>query len=536
MTHSVLSKVVSIGVSLTLCMSGFPTTALAEEDGQDANVTIGSVEEDAPVDGVTDPVPTTEDTTASDPATLSDEMPASVPEPADDEQVVMYDLWLGGVQVTDQNAADIFGDDDEGARARFDAASATLTLEGATINAADDSACIRTTLPQLTISGSATVKGAQGIAAKDCALTLEAAGDGIVVEATDVAIAADALSVRGKVVASVTTGTAAITATTDITLADGLHITTPASGYVQGGTICQSNGTAAQVVVIEQQDSTVQLTVASAKKVVPIPSIPSQFNYTGDVVVPYSQTPEGMYWSSLKDYMYRPGDYQITATLSSTSTYEWSDGTTAPKVFKYTIVAPESPMEVSTRTIEYLVSDAKVRAQTCYPIYVTNDQGHLSYAKVSGSGNLSIDPSSGTVTLKKGSKKGTYKACIAVTDSESPIYKDKTVEVTIVVKVVKKLSNSLAVTAGSKTVKASKVKKKKVTVGRPCSVKYAIGSVSYKKVGGSKKLSVNTRNGKVTVAKGTKKGTYKIKIKVTAAGNYSHAKASKTVTCTIVVR
>ncbi|MBR3317586.1 MAG: hypothetical protein IKG21_07210 [Atopobiaceae bacterium] len=42
--------------------------------------------------------------------------------------------------------------------------------------------------------------------------------------------------------------------------------------------------------------------------------------------------------------------------------------------------------------------------------------------------------------------------------------------------------------------------------------------------------------GKVTVKKGTKKGTYAINIKVTAAGNASYKAGSKTVACKVVVK
>lgn len=56
------------------------------------------------------------------------------------------------------------------------------------------------------------------------------------------------------------------------------------------------------------------------------------------------------------------------------------------------------------------------------------------------------------------------------------------------------------------------------------------------KKGSSKRLSVNKKTGKVTVKKGTKKGKYRIRIKVTAAGTANYKKATKTLTCTIVVK
>ena len=63
------------------------------------------------------------------------------------------------------------------------------------------------------------------------------------------------------------------------------------------------------------------------------------------------------------------------------------------------------------------------------------------------------------------------------------------------------------------------------------------GTLSYAKVasGSSAALTVNASTGKVTVKKGTKLGTYTIKIKVTAAGNANYKAGSKTVACKVVV-
>ena len=91
----------------------------------------------------------------------------------------------------------------------------------------------------------------------------------------------------------------------------------------------------------------------------------------------------------------------------------------------------------------------------------------------------------------------------------------------------------------TKTVKFKKLKKKKLTV-KPITVKKAKGKVTYKIVSGTKKarkaLTLNKKTGKITVKKKTKKGTYKLKIKVTAAGNKYYKAAAKTVTIKVKVR
>ncbi len=98
-----------------------------------------------------------------------------------------------------------------------------------------------------------------------------------------------------------------------------------------------------------------------------------------------------------------------------------------------------------------------------------------------------------------------------------------------------KAKQPMTVTAVQKTVKASALKTAKVTV-TALTVKKAQGAVTYAKVSGSSKLTVNKTTGKITVAKGTKAGTYKIKVKVTAKGNSNYLSGSKTVTVTIIVK
>ena len=53
-----------------------------------------------------------------------------------------YNLWVNGVQVTDANATDVLGDADEGATVSYDAATNTLTLNGAVLDKAYDTGVI----------------------------------------------------------------------------------------------------------------------------------------------------------------------------------------------------------------------------------------------------------------------------------------------------------------------------------------------------------------------------------------------------------
>ncbi|HAM15605.1 MAG TPA: hypothetical protein DCP91_07075 [Eggerthellaceae bacterium] len=73
---------------------------------------------------------------------------------------------------------------------------------------------------------------------------------------------------------------------------------------------------------------------------------------------------------------------------------------------------------------------------------------------------------------------------------------------------------------------------KKAKVSAKTKVMYAKAS----KAGGAK-IAVNKKTGKVTLKKGLKAGTYKVKVKLTAPAskNYEKAKA-KTVTLTVKVK
>lgn len=101
-----------------------------------------------------------------------------------------------------------------------------------------------------------------------------------------------------------------------------------------------------------------------------------------------------------------------------------------------------------------------------------------------------------------------------------------------------KYANPLKIKAKTATIKYKKLKKKKQTlaVSKVMSVSGAQGTVTYAKVKGNKKITINKTTGKVTVKKKLKKGKYKVQIKVTAAGTTAYNSGSKTVTVTIRVK
>ena len=100
---------------------------------------------------------------------------------------------------------------------------------------------------------------------------------------------------------------------------------------------------------------------------------------------------------------------------------------------------------------------------------------------------------------------------------------------------IQKLVNPITVTTEAKTVKYAKVKEAKQTV-KAITVKNAKGTVTYEKTSGSGMLSVDPSTGKITVRKGTKKGTYSAVVRVTAAGNSRYREKSVKVKVKIIVK
>ncbi|MCR5208224.1 MAG: CotH kinase family protein [Eubacterium sp.] len=97
-----------------------------------------------------------------------------------------------------------------------------------------------------------------------------------------------------------------------------------------------------------------------------------------------------------------------------------------------------------------------------------------------------------------------------------------------------KKKNPIKVKGKTVKIKALSLENKKLTVARKKAVRVtkAKGKLSFKKAKGNKKISVS-KTGKITVKRGLKKGIYKIRIRVTAKGNKTYKKRSKTVTVKI---
>ena len=99
-------------------------------------------------------------------------------------------------------------------------------------------------------------------------------------------------------------------------------------------------------------------------------------------------------------------------------------------------------------------------------------------------------------------------------------------------KTTAKKANTVKVKA--KTVKAKAKKKTVIKKTKAFKITGAVGKVTFKKLSGSKKITI-TKAGKITVKKGLKKGkTYKLKVKIYVKGNSKYK--SKTITKTIKIK
>ena len=99
------------------------------------------------------------------------------------------------------------------------------------------------------------------------------------------------------------------------------------------------------------------------------------------------------------------------------------------------------------------------------------------------------------------------------------------------------LQNPLLVKGNKVSVKYNKLRKKNQTIPAPKAiwVKQSAGHVSYRKTAGNKNIKVAS-NGKITLKRKMKKGTYRITVLVTAAGNTRYKSGSQKAFVTIKVK
>lgn len=136
--------------------------------------------------------------------------------------------------------------------------------------------------------------------------------------------------------------------------------------------------------------------------------------------------------------------------------------------------------------------------------------------------------SKGNVTIKAA---GTVK--ITINAKATSTYKAATAKV-LTIKIAKK-APTIKTKIGTKNLSYNTLKKRAqvFTLGTSVNSK---GTLTYKKLSGSSAVSVNSKTGKLTVKKGLKKGTYRVKVQIKSAAKGNYTAGSRTVTVTVRVK
>jgi fructan beta-fructosidase len=200
------------------------------------------------------------------------------------------------------------------------------------------------------------------------------------------------------------------------------------------------------------------------------------------------------------------GTYYVKATVAADDNYKAATS----KAVKLTINKAASTITLAAKTATYTgkaisIGKASVKGSTGKVTYT-----YYSDAKC-------------TKKVSAHTNAGTYyvKASVAA-DTNYKAATSKAVKLT-----VKKASQKITVKKASASYKVSDLKKAKKTFSIGAK---ANGKLTYKVTSGSKYISV-AKDGKVTVKKNAKKGTYKVSVSAASTGNYNAA--TKTITITV---
>lgn len=233
----------------------------------------------------------------------------------------------------------------------------------------------------------------------------------------------------------------------------------------------------------------------------------------GEVTYKYYKDAECKTEVEEKDIL-NAGTYYVKAFVAEDDNYKSAES----KAVKLIISKAKTTVKLQAKTVTYTGKAVAIGAAS-----VEGSKGTVAYAY--------YKDKNCTKTVKTGDvmNAGTY--YVKATVAEDKNYKSGASNVAKLV--IKKAGQTLKVSAASKSVKVSKVKKTAQLTSK-ISVTGAKTAVTYKKVSGSSKLTLS--NGKIKVKKGTKKGTYSIKVKVSAKAGTNYNAASKTVTVKVKVK
>lgn len=179
-----------------------------------------------------------------------------------------------------------------------------------------------------------------------------------------------------------------------------------------------------------------------------------------------------------------------------------------------TIAISQQPITISAEEIknDYLLENAFV---------VLDAKGTVSYSKIDGDENITVDSVSGAIQIKKTIKSGIYPVKIKIFASGNESYKAASDNVTISIKIDGNSAKSV------QTISAKSITK--TNGNKPFNLKAKIsgnGKLSYKS--SNKKVATVSSKGKVTI-----KGCGKATITIKAAETSTYKSAAKNITLTV---
>ena len=259
-------------------------------------------------------------------------------------------------------------------------------------------------------------------------------------------------------------------------------------------------------------------------------------NYPNDVTFPLCQeamTEENGEYVPMQVFV--PIMDAITAGTGKQNVYLKLDYSTLKKTtaddkdFAETEKAPTDPSAIKAQTITVTVKNTKGVVSKKYgdKAFYLGAKAKTGLTYKSSNTKIATVDSKGKVTIKG---VGTVK--ITITAKASTSYKAATKTITIK---VAKATPVLKTKITSKAISYSALRKKSqvFTLGASTSSK---GTLTYAKASGSSAFTVNRTNGKITVKKGLKKGTYKIKVKIYSKATTRYNAGSKIVLVTVKVK
>lgn len=170
-------------------------------------------------------------------------------------------------------------------------------------------------------------------------------------------------------------------------------------------------------------------------------------------------------------------------------------------------------------------------------ITVSNPQGTVTYAKKSGNNKITINKSTGVITVQKGLGIGTYKLVVNVKAAGNGSYKAKTVQVTVTIKVVT-ATNPITVKPSTETISTEDLGEEDVVIPKSeaMTISQSKGKLSYSSSIGSEGLTLDTKTGDIIVDKDLEPGTYKIEVKVKDSGSVKYKPATRYVVVTVKIK